>query len=71
MKHGAVAKGAAGKAAAKKAPRKGRSSRPTKKTAEELDSDMNDYFQGGSNENANAGAAAPANGDATMVDEVL
>ena len=71
MKHGAAAKGPAGKAAAKKAPRKGRNSRPTKKTVEELDADMQDYYQGGNNENATAAPAAPANGDATMVDDVL
>jgi len=48
-----------------KKPR-GRNSRPTKKTAEELDSEMADYFQG-SNENT----TAPANGDAPMDDEIM
>jgi len=54
-----------------------RNARPTKKTAEELDSEMVDYFQNGgegSGETAVAatGAAAPvAGGDAAMDDEIL
>ncbi|KAI1769660.1 RNA recognition domain-containing protein [Hypoxylon sp. FL1150] len=50
-----------------------RNGRPAKKSAEELDHDMADYFEAGNqNENTN-GAAAPAvtNGDAPMEDEIL
>jgi THO complex subunit 4 len=50
-----------------------RNSRPKKKTAEELDAEMMDYF--GNGENAANGAAQPAaaaaNGGDAMVDEVL
>ncbi|KAI1179772.1 hypothetical protein F4777DRAFT_574597 [Nemania sp. FL0916] len=47
-----------------------RSSRPAKKTAEELDSEMADYFNtGDQTENAN-GVAANTNGDAAMDDEI-
>jgi THO complex subunit 4 len=68
---GGVAKGAA--AAAK--GRRARSAKPTKKTAEELDSDMADYF-GGAPPAENAGAApapaaAAASGDAAMEDEIM
>ncbi|GAP87865.1 putative RNA recognition domain-containing protein [Rosellinia necatrix] len=50
--------------------RPARSSRPAKKTAEELDSEMADYFNSGDlTENAN-GAAANTNGDAAMDDEI-
>ncbi|KAI1127573.1 hypothetical protein F5Y10DRAFT_192070 [Nemania abortiva] len=50
--------------------RPARSSRPAKKTAEELDSEMADYFNSGDqNENA-GGAAANVNGDAAMDDEI-
>ncbi|KAI2642268.1 hypothetical protein GGS21DRAFT_297405 [Xylaria nigripes] len=50
--------------------RVGRSSRPAKKTAEELDSEMADYFHSvDQNENTN-GAAANTNGDAAMDDEI-
>ncbi|PHH63271.1 hypothetical protein CDD81_6128 [Ophiocordyceps australis] len=51
--------------------RRGRSARPAKKTTEELDSEMADYFV--SNpviENPNGGISAP-NGDATMEDEIM
>lgn len=68
------AAGAAGDAKGKKAPRKGRNSRPTKKTAEELDSEMADYFVAPATaDNAAAGAPAAANnnGDAPMEDEIL
>lgn len=74
------AKGAAaGKgAAAKKQPRRGRNSRPAKKTAEELDSEMADYFEAApanaaaATETAAAAApAAAANGDAPMEDEIM
>ncbi|KAK4221795.1 hypothetical protein QBC38DRAFT_491393 [Podospora fimiseda] len=76
VKHGANgAKGgvAAGKAGAKKAPRKGRTARPAKKTAEELDSEMADYFADNTNtDNANNAAPAPAaGGDAAMEEDVL
>ncbi|KAI5928061.1 RNA recognition domain-containing protein [Camillea tinctor] len=49
-----------------------RNGRPAKKTAEELDSEMADYFEAG-NQNENAGGAAPAaaSGDAQMEDEIL
>jgi len=53
---------------------KKRSSRPAKKTAEELDSEMADYFvaNGSANDNAPAAAApAAAGGDAAMADEIL
>ncbi|KAI8947066.1 hypothetical protein F4801DRAFT_582741 [Xylaria longipes] len=47
-----------------------RSSRPAKKTAEELDSEMADYFNSGDqNENAN-GAVASTSADAAMDDEI-
>ncbi|OTB03398.1 hypothetical protein M426DRAFT_12549 [Hypoxylon sp. CI-4A] len=50
--------------------RKPRNSRPAKKTAEELDSEMADYFEAGNqNENTNAVAPAATNGDAPMEDE--
>jgi THO complex subunit 4 len=72
--NGANAKGgaAAGKAT-KKTARRGRSNRPVKKTAEELDSEMADYFDNANTEN-NANAAAPAaaaGGDAPMEEDVL
>ncbi|KAI5863489.1 RNA recognition domain-containing protein [Durotheca rogersii] len=52
--------------------RRARNARPAKKTAEELDSEMADYFEAGNqNENANGGAPAATNGDAPMDDEIL
>lgn len=51
--------------------RGGRNARPAKKTADELDSDMADYFQ---NDGAAAteGAAQPAaTGDAPMEDDIM
>lgn len=57
--------------------RRPRTSRPAKKTAEELDSEMADYFESANNatatENTNGAAAAPAatNGDAPMEDEIM
>lgn len=63
---------------ANKKPR-GRSARPAKKTAEELDSEMADYFDAsaaaaaGTTATENTNAAAPATaaaGDATM-DEIM
>ena len=60
-------------------PRKARNARPAKKTAEELDSEMADYWESGANATgteasgaATNGAAQPAtNGDAAMDDEIL
>ncbi|TVY34661.1 mRNA export protein [Lachnellula subtilissima] len=52
--------------------KKAKSARPTKKTAEELDSEMMDYFGGASTDAPATGAAQPAaNGDANMDDEIL
>ncbi|KAH9224557.1 hypothetical protein DL95DRAFT_322526 [Leptodontidium sp. 2 PMI_412] len=64
------------KAARGRGGRGGRTARPAKKTAEELDSEMVDYWQTGASateaQGASAGAAQPAaNGDATMDDEIL
>ncbi|CAM1509157.1 Fc.00g028960.m01.CDS01 [Cosmosporella sp. VM-42] len=53
---------------------RGRNSRPAKKTAEELDLDMADYFVANATnttENTAAAAPAPANGDAPMEDEIM
>jgi THO complex subunit 4 len=74
---GAAAKGAA--AAGKKGGRGARNAPRAKKTAEELDSEMADYFGGssapaGDNSAAAAAAApaaAPATGDAAMEDEIM
>lgn len=57
----------------KKTAKRGRSNRPVKKSAEELDSEMADYFDNANTEN-NANAAAPAaatGGDAPMEEDVL
>ncbi|KAK3320862.1 hypothetical protein B0T19DRAFT_430756 [Cercophora scortea] len=73
VKHGASAtKGGAAPAAkgAKKVAKKGRNVRPAKKTAEELDMEMVDYFDH-SNENTNGGAPAATSTDAPMEDEIL
>lgn len=52
--------------------KKAKSARPTKKTAEELDSEMMDYFGGAGTDAPASGAAQPAaNGDANMDDEIL
>ncbi|RYP23274.1 hypothetical protein DL765_001183 [Monosporascus sp. GIB2] len=73
-------KEAAGKAASSGARSRGgkkkpRNARPAKKTTEELDSEMADYFESGNqqtNENANGGAPAATNGgDAPMDDEIM
>ncbi|KAK2066064.1 hypothetical protein LY76DRAFT_678776 [Colletotrichum caudatum] len=71
---GAAAPGARGK----KPERRARTGRPAKKTAEELDSEMADYFESGTNaagENGAPASAAPApaaaNGDAPMEDEIM
>ncbi|KAJ8122717.1 hypothetical protein ONZ43_g1153 [Nemania bipapillata] len=61
---------AVGSSARGRKRRPARSSRPAKKTAEELDSEMVDYFNSGDqNENA-GGASANNNGDAAMDDEI-
>jgi THO complex subunit 4 len=65
VRGGKAARGRGGKA---------KSARPAKKTAEELDSEMMDYFGSTGNNETEAGAAGNAqpatNGDANM-DEVL
>lgn len=71
-----AAKNAKGAATAKPAAgKKGRggkpkNARPSKKTAEELDAEMADYFDP-SKTTAEANGAAPTNGDAQMEDEIL
>lgn len=73
-KSAAIIKGVprGGKASTRGRPAKAKSARPTKKTAEELDSEMADYFGGGGADAAATGAAQPAaNGDANMDDEIL
>lgn len=76
-KQGNDAKGAGASGRGKKGRRGGgRTGRPVKKTAEELDSEMADYFQGAPANNENAAASgAPAattgNGDAPMEDEIM
>ena len=54
-------------------PKRGRTNRPVKKSAEELDSEMADYFDNASTANtaAAAPAAAAAGGDAAMEEDVL
>ena len=74
VKHTANApKGAAAaKRGDKKGPRRPRNARPAKKTVEELDSEMADYFESGNTDNATGAAPAAANGgDAPMEDEIL
>ncbi|KAK4210003.1 hypothetical protein QBC37DRAFT_377462 [Rhypophila decipiens] len=69
---GGPAAGRGGKKAGR--GRGGRNSRPAKKTAEELDSEMADYFDAAGNADNAAVTAAPAaatNGDAPMEDEIL
>ncbi|KAH6604874.1 hypothetical protein Trco_006581 [Trichoderma cornu-damae] len=68
--------GAKGAVANANKKRRGRNARPAKKTAEELDSEMADYFTGANTNEAAGGAApgavpAPANGDAAMEDEIM
>ncbi|EEU42471.1 uncharacterized protein NECHADRAFT_80054 [Fusarium vanettenii 77-13-4] len=71
-KHNAgAAKGGVAKGAAANKKRRGRNNRPAKKTREELDSEMNDYFDSAANPEANNAAApapapAAASGDADM-----
>lgn len=52
---------------------KKRNARPAKKTAEELDSEMADYFvaNGQTSDSAAPAAPAAAGGDAAMADEIL
>lgn len=53
--------------------RRGRNARPAKKTAEELDLEMEDYYNaaGANSEPAASAPPAPANGDAAMEDQIL
>ena len=53
--------------------RAGREARPKKKTVEELDAEMADYFPGGEGNAAGGADAAPvaAGGDAAMVDDEM
>ncbi|CAG8970664.1 hypothetical protein HYALB_00003419 [Hymenoscyphus albidus] len=72
-KSAAVTKGttaARGKAARGRGGKTTKNARPAKKTAEELDSEMADYF-GGANTEAAQPAANGTNGDAAMDDEIL
>jgi len=68
---GAGARGKGGRGAKKGA----RNPRPAKKTAEELDSEMADYWETGATNGGDAattsGTAQPANGDANMDEEIL
>lgn len=55
-----------------------KNARPTKKTAEELDSEMADYWESGANagtetaiDATNGTAQATTNGDASMDDDIL
>ncbi|KAK7948181.1 RNA binding domain-containing protein [Apiospora aurea] len=66
---GAGAAGARGRGG--RAARRGKSARPAKKTAEELDSEMADYWGSGNpNENTNGSAPTAGNDDAAMEDEI-
>ncbi|ORY56057.1 mlo3-like protein [Pseudomassariella vexata] len=68
---GGGASGARGGRGGKKEARP-RNGRPAKKTAEELDSEMADYFDSAANQNENTNGAAPAtNGDAPMDDGIM
>ncbi|EJT71584.1 hypothetical protein, variant [Gaeumannomyces tritici R3-111a-1] len=73
--NGAAADGAKGTKKAAANPRRAKNARPTKKTAEELDSEMADYFQGGESNGAEgtntAAPVAAANGDAAMEEDIL
>lgn len=55
--------------------KKARNPRPAKKTAEELDSEMADYWESGATNGgdvaATSGTAQAANGDANMDEEIL
>jgi THO complex subunit 4 len=65
--------GTRGRGGAARGRRGGRNPRPAKKTTEELDSEMADYFNGGNNatEGAAPAATGAANGDAAMDDGIL
>jgi THO complex subunit 4 len=65
-----------GKAARGRGGKAGRNARPAKKTAEELDSEMVDYWNSGATATETGGATNGAaqtatNGDANMDDEIL
>ncbi|KAK0389927.1 hypothetical protein NLU13_3500 [Sarocladium strictum] len=66
-------KGAPAKAGpAKGGKKRGKNVRPAKKTAEELDAEMGDYFNANSASTETAAApAAAGNGDAAMQDEIM
>ncbi|QUC16492.1 uncharacterized protein UV8b_00733 [Ustilaginoidea virens] len=66
---GGVGKASNGAKGAANKKRRGRSARPAKKTADELDTEMANYFAK-SDEGANNGSAA-AGGDAPMEDEIM
>ncbi|KUI67507.1 mRNA export protein mlo3 [Cytospora mali] len=69
---GAKPVSAAKGASTKKGRGRPKSARPTKKTADELDAEMADYFDAAKAAEANgAPAAAPTNGDAPMEDEIM
>ncbi|KAI0198750.1 hypothetical protein F4808DRAFT_250589 [Astrocystis sublimbata] len=65
-----VGKVAAGSGARGRKKRPARSSRPAKKTAEELDSEMADYFNSGDQTENGNGAVASTSADAAMDDEI-
>jgi len=67
---GVAAGGARGRSARGRGGKVGGRVRQTKKTAEELDSEMADYWESGANGAEATGTAQPA-GDATMDDEIL
>ncbi|RYP78035.1 hypothetical protein DL770_006967 [Monosporascus sp. CRB-9-2] len=71
----AASKAAGSGARGRGGKKKPRNARPAKKTTEELDSEMADYFESGNqqnNENADGGAPAATNGgDAPMDDEIM
>ena len=73
--NGAVAANGAAKGQGGRGGRKsGRAGRPKKKTAEELDAEMSDYFGTGEAPPTNGAvqpSAAAAGGDTGMVDEVM
>lgn len=63
-----AARGAAGK---KGRGGKAKSARPAKKSAEELDAEMVDYFDAAKSTTEANGAAATNGGDAQMEDEIM
>src|SRR5690625_382456 len=71
-KHGAAARKAGQAATRGRGKRRGggRNARPAKKTAEELDSEMADYFDGAANGN-NGAPAQPAAAPAPATDEQM